>query len=251
MAAPDAPSNIQTLVAQNFIETTLIGNLAAAAVEVPCLDASLFGSPSSGDNEYNCVFVSTQELFRVTSRAGNVLTVTREQEGTTAAVSTQDGEVIQIVLTAQYYSDQVAKTEMLQRFLLRSLGWSATGYGIVNTGNPTTEMWHTTQSASPDLNVLVKPGMGVTENEAVETVANETIGPITAPSGDNRIDLLQYTLGTGLNIKTGAEAGSPSPPSVDSNSIPIYDLGQAGNYLTVGMGQIVNAMLNDRRDGST
>jgi hypothetical protein len=131
--------------------------------------------------------------------------------------------------------------------MLAGAGYALTGYGIVNTGNLTTEMWYTTELGTPDLNVLVRPGIGHTEGEIVETTIEETVGPITAPAGNNRIDLLQYTLGTGLNIKTGSEGATPSAPTVDANSIPIYNLGQAGNYLTIAMTEIVDAMIEDIR----
>jgi hypothetical protein len=248
MALPAAPSNLQTLIPANFIETTLASNVAAAATTIPCTDALDFPSPSGGNNEYICVFTNTRELFRVTAKSGNNLTVIREQEGTTADFTTPSGEVIQIVISTKYYTDIIAKQEQFQRFMIRALGYAATGYAIVDTGNPTTEMWHTTENDTPDMNVKVKAGLGITENEVAETISTEVIGPITAPSSNNRIDLLQWTLGTGLNIKTGTEAATPTTPMTpDANSIVIYEIGQPGNYLTPSTTQIVNAMLYDRR----
>lgn len=56
--------------------------------------------------------------------------------------------------------------------------------------------------------------------------AGDTLGPVTAPTGGapgdiRRRDLVQWTKGTGLNIKAGTESASPSAPAKDSNSIAL------------------------------
>lgn len=56
---------------------------------------------------------------------------------------------------------------------------------------------------------------------------------IEAPTPEPRIDLVQYTLGVGINIKTGVENAVPVAPTVDSDSIDMAQI-----YCRVGMTSI-------------
>ncbi len=48
---------------------------------------------------------------------------------------------------------------------------------------------------------------------------------VSAPSGGNhRRDLVQFTLGVGVNIKTGVEDPSPSLPTLDANSYNLAEI---------------------------
>lgn len=74
-------------------------------------------------------------------------------------------------------------------------------------------------------------------------VAVQACSTLTAPSGNPRKDLVTVDKSTGaLTVTTGAEAASPSVPSVPSGEIPISVIN-----LTVGMTEIVNSDIEDIR----
>ena len=60
---------------------------------------------------------------------------------------------------------------------------------------------------------------GQIDDRNVRLAASTESDAIEAPAALDRIDLVQYTYGTGVNIKTGAENASPVAPTVDAASI--------------------------------
>ena len=82
---------------------------------------------------------------------------------------------------------------------------------------------------SPDMTVTVDTGRGFINNSFIRQTAIETSSTVVAPTGGapgdlRRKDLVQFTFGSGINIKAGAESATPSPPSTDTSSIVLAHL---------------------------
>ncbi len=97
------------------------------------------------------------------------------------------------------------------------------------------------QTTPVSLSVLVGTCKGLIGGRLIEITSAITTSAITAPTGGSagdlrRIDLVQFTYGTGVNIKAGTEASTPAAPDPDSNSIALADL-----YLRKGMSSIKTA----------
>lgn len=106
-----------------------------------------------------------------------------------------------------------------------------------------------TASGTPDMNVQVALGYAIISSKFFWESAAQEVGPFTAPSADDRIDIVQATLGVeGLNIKQGTEAGSPTAPSADADSIILAEV-----YLRPAMTSIedtddaTNGYITDKR----
>jgi len=87
----------------------------------------------------------------------------------------------------------------------------------------------------PSMKVEVGTFRGFISKRIARLAATET-PTLTKPTNNDRIDLVQFTLGAGVNIKQGAENVSPSPPGLDSNSISFAQV-----YLRPGMSDIENS----------
>ncbi len=76
---------------------------------------------------------------------------------------------------------------------------------------------------------------------------------ITVPTGGSgselrRIDLVQFTYGSGINIKEGTESGSPSAPSADPNSLVLAEIHCRNNMASVKQADdAANGWIVDRR----
>lgn len=69
---------------------------------------------------------------------------------------------------------------------------------------------------------------------ATATYTASVVAPTGGVAGDlRRIDLVQYTLGTGVNIVTGVEGAVPAVPATSASSIALAHL-----YLRNGMAHI-------------
>jgi len=77
------------------------------------------------------------------------------------------------------------------------------------------------ESATPDMNVVVDSGAQFTGATIIEQAA-QTLGPLTAPGVNPRIDLVELDPLTGTAyVITGTENASPSIPSVTSGRVPL------------------------------
>ena len=70
---------------------------------------------------------------------------------------------------------------------------------------------------------------GYITKSMVRHVAVTASSTITAPTGGSvgdirRIDIVQYTLGTGVNVVAGTESASPAAPSKSANSILLANI---------------------------
>lgn len=89
----------------NNAVTTLSSGIAAGDLSITVANGALFPSPTAGDyfllTLTNAGAVETSwEIVKVTARSGNVLTVVRAQEGTTAAAWTS-GSKAELRITAE------------------------------------------------------------------------------------------------------------------------------------------------------
>jgi hypothetical protein len=83
----------------------------------------------------------------------------------------------------------------------------------------------------------VRNGVAVTENVAQNSAT------ITAPSSNPRIDRIVVAESNGvISVVAGAEAGSPSPPAVPADKIPVAQVA-----LVVGQTRIVESDITDER----
>lgn len=97
---------------------------------------------------------------------------------------------------------------------------------------------------TPDMNVLIDHGAVFSDNALVEK-AQQTIGPITAPVSNPRIDRIVVDVATGVASRiAGTEAASPVAPAIPDDTMPICQIA-----LTVGMSSITNANISDERLG--
>lgn len=114
-------------------------------------------------------------------------------------------------------------TSMLEAFI--AFAWGG-GDGVIR--GPGTEA-ATVETAPASLSVRVGAFKGFVSKRGIGLDAPQNTAAIVAPVGGSagdlrRIDLVQWTLGVGLNVKAGAESGSPSAPALDTDSIPIAHL---------------------------
>ncbi len=90
---------------------------------------------------------------------------------------------------------------------------------------------------TPGLSVEVKPGYALIGGYPFKLAAATETVDVTAPSSQDRIDLVQVDLETwGATVKTGTESSSPSAPAPDTDCIAVAAL-----YLRPGMASIKNA----------
>lgn len=97
------------------------------------------------------------------------------------------------------------------------------------------------EQGTPNMTVQVDTGRGNINNLFIRQKVIETSSTVTAPTGGSptdlrRKDLVQFTIGSGINIKAGVDDASPTPPAKDSNSIVLAHL-----YLRNGMASIKDA----------
>lgn len=98
------------------------------------------------------------------------------------------------------------------------------------------------ENAVPDMNVVVNPGGLMIDATLVEKTA-QTVGAFTAPTVNPRIDRIVIDALTGdAEIIAGAEAGSPSAPTIPDEKIPVCQVA-----FVVGQTVIVNADITDER----
>lgn len=99
---------------------------------------------------------------------------------------------------------------------------------------------------APDMNVLVDIGAVFVDGGLVEKT-QQTVGPITAPATNPRIDRIVYDSQTGVaSVVAGTEAGSPVPPAIPEGKQPCAQVA-----LVVGQTSITNANITDERIGGS
>ncbi len=248
MADPTVPQQSEMQIAGNYGEGTLNASIGPAVTAIVLVGAT-------GADAYPDVFPypvanrTSREIMLVTSKTGTTtLNVVREQEGTSAFATSLAGSEIRLIVTAKMYNDLLSMVKRNQKCSTASGGALVDTIGVIDTGDVDTNMFKTTEQGTPDMTVLVQPGLGVINHEYAELDTAETSPTIVAPVADKRVDLLEWLLGTGLNIVTGTpHTSAPVAPSPSANAIPLYEIGQSGNFLETTTTSIINAMLVDLR----
>jgi hypothetical protein len=101
------------------------------------------------------------------------------------------------------------------------------------------------QSSPAAMTVTIDAG-ALFVSGAIVAQSAQVSGAITAPVSNPRIDRAVIDTTTGaLSIIPGAEAGSPSPPVITANKLPVAQIA-----LVVGQVSILNANITDERIGS-
>jgi hypothetical protein len=98
----------------NLASTTLSGDHSAVATAITVADGAGFPSPTGSDFFRVLAFkksTAQKELMICTSRASNVLTVTRGEEGTTA-LALLSGDIIELRPTAAFFSGLAQKLDI-------------------------------------------------------------------------------------------------------------------------------------------
>jgi len=176
------------------------------------------------------VWVGTTECVEVTDVTGDVLTVVRGADGTTA-VSHLDGEAVGLYVSAGYVVELQEAVTRANKLL--ALAWGG-GTGVVRDAQVATYL-KVVATGPVGMSVSVGAGLGLFVDDVEEVGVATVVGPIVAPVANPRIDIVQLTLNEGLNIKTGVEAGSPEAPSPDADSTVLAEI-----YCRVGMVSIKN-----------
>ena len=89
----------------------------------------------------------------------------------------------------------------------------------------------------PGMSVAVAPGYALIDGEPFHLAAPVTVGPIAAPSGEPRVDIVQARLTDwAITVKPGQEAASPTAPQADSDAIVLAEV-----FVRVGATSILDA----------
>lgn len=98
------------------------------------------------------------------------------------------------------------------------------------------------ENGTPDMHVVVDPGP-VFDGSTLTEKAAQTLGPVTAPTTNPRIDrvVIDQVDGT-ASIVTGSEAASPSPPAIPAGKFPLAQIS-----LVVSQSSILNLDISDER----
>jgi len=201
------------LIAANFASGTLKTTIAAGATSL-VLDTGQGAAFPDGTPPFQLVLDDT-EIVLCTSRSTDTFTVTRAQEST-SAVQHLAGITVELNWTAKYYNDLTDYLARIERILCNLVGG---GDGRGRTATLTS--FEITAQGTPDMTVDMAAGWGYISGEIVEEEAAVTSDTLVAPSANPRIDLVEYLLGTGLNIKTGVEDASPAAPSLSSDAVKL------------------------------
>jgi hypothetical protein len=98
--------------------------------------------------------------------------------------------------------------------------------------------------ATPDMNVLLDAG-NVLNDITLTEIAQQMVGPFTAPSTHPRIDRIVIDKLTGVaSIITGTQATTPAAPAITDDKAPVCQV-----LLQTSSAAITNAMITDERVG--
>ena len=98
------------------------------------------------------------------------------------------------------------------------------------------------EASPPAMTVVLDPGQ-ILDGTILTEVAAQTTAALTAPAANPRIDRIVIDVATGaLQVVAGAEAASPTPPAIPSNTLPVAQIA-----LTTATTEILNADITDER----
>lgn len=100
-------------------------------------------------------------------------------------------------------------------------------FAYADPGNPPlpTTSLKVAALGTPGMQVQIKQGIGFHTKAFIFNQADTLSEVLVAPTGNPRIDIVQINYKTqAITIKTGAEAASPSAPSVDPFSLKLAEI---------------------------
>lgn len=178
------------------------------------------------------------------SSGKDTLTVTRGEDNTTAAQHVVGKKAVQWA-SAYDFQELIDRIDVLTFALAKILGDNEGVQFTYGENDLKVEA-----QASPDMTVKVNPGVALVSGQIAAVVSTTNTDTIIAPATNPRIDIIQVAQDGTVSVKSGAEAGSPSAPSVDSNNQKLAEI-----YLRVGATSIKdtddasNGYITDSRAG--
>lgn len=182
-------------------------------------------------------------------QAGDVVYITAVSSDTLTFVRTgtarpwNPGEYLLLTHGAWHEAVLMRKIEDLERAIYNIAGGYdfAPRYGA--DGAPNELLVEETDPAS--MAVQVRAGLALVDGQVFRIRETTESEAITAPTGNPRIDLVQAVIGEdgsvdSMEVKNGAEAGSPSAPTVDTGCIELAEVS-----LSVGQTSILNANITN------
>jgi len=217
------------LDADNFIEMTLISDVAIAAttMEVSVAD----GAKVSGLDDFHCVI--DVEVIKVTNVVSGTLTIEKGQESSSDVAHYID-DTISVAPTFEYIEELQLAIDDLNTAVYYLRGAED---GVVRDESGGYSML--VEETSPtSLSVDIDVGGALIDEGIYRQRAAAVLGPVVAPnSGETRIDIVQVTLNGSASIKTGV-ADSGVAPDPSSSSIAIAELTIIGGQTTIEAGDI-------------
>ncbi len=194
----------------------------------------------TGPEEATLAEMQAGDWLHITDVSGDTITMQR----TDTARTLQPGEYLFLSLSAYQWGFLMAKLEHMEFALSTRFG----GYdGVPQWGEDGAPDALKVVPDSPSaMRVKVLPGVAMIAGEVFRLASAWTSGTITAPSSNNRIDLVQAKSGAGglydaPSIKTGAESAAPSAPAADSGAIPLGEILLTPSHSTIEEGDITDA----------
>ena len=130
--------------------------------------------------------------------------------------------------------DDRIETALELLFLLLNQAWGG-GSGVIR--GAVVDDLKAEALSTPGLSVEIQPGYAFISNFPFKLAAATETVDVTAPSTNDRIDLVQASLKSWtVSIVTGTESATPIAPSPDEDCIALAQL-----YLRPGMASIKNA----------
>lgn len=141
-------------------------------------------------------------------------TVTRGADGTVAAAHTAGARAV-------HYADAAEVTELQNAVtaLVGMLQFLLGGAGSFVVGGATSLA--VVQQSTPNMTLRVKAGGGVVDGQPVALFADFDTPALTAPLVNPKKALIQINQDSEVSIKYGAEASSPTAPSVDADNMEL------------------------------
>lgn len=148
-------------------------------------------------------------------------TVVRHADGSTAS-----GHVVNTTvwgrLVKAHINEVLVGQDATSALLVQMLGGDITTARVIvpRTYEGGTGGFHlqVIAQAAPDMTVVFKAGGGIVLGEPIVRISDVNSATLIAPTGNDRIDVVEIAQDGAWNILTGTEAGVPSAPTVTAGS---------------------------------
>jgi len=198
------------LVPKNNVTATLANPLTSTQTELTVATGQGARFPSTFPFR---ALVARTEIVQCTSRTGDVLTIVREQEGTTAAASYPAGSSVQMTVTAGYMEQVQASVGALETGAGAHDALSVTGASTL-TGAVTAPSASNAIRIGALCNMTTPPAIGATSPNTGKFTTLQATGKITGPAGTSS--------GAPLNIPQGVAPSAPVNGDIWTTSAGIY-----------------------------